>query len=107
MQYKRDHQKSVRSLKLFDLYDNRSDGQGKQKSIDSALQLCQNSLEFIRMFKTKESGYLSKFEALFMVMKAYIHALMGNDDLMESDLKEGKRLALSYDMSRSNNIAKT
>ena len=42
-----------------------------------------------------------------MVIKAYIHALMGNDDLMESDLKEGKRLALSYDMSRSNNIAKT
>lgn len=79
---------------------------GNKKSIDSALQLCQNSLELIRMFKTKESGYLSKFEALFMVMKAYIHALMGNDDLMESDLKEGKRLALSYDMSRSNNIAK-
>lgn len=79
---------------------------GNKKSIDSALQLCQNSLELIRMFKTKESGYLSKFEALFMVIKAYIHALMGNDDLMESDLKEGKRLALSYDMSRSNNIAK-
>ena len=78
---------------------------GNKKSIDSALQLCQNSLELIRMFKTKESGYLSKFEALFMVIKAYIHALMGNDDLMESDLKEGKRLALSYDMSRSNNIA--
>lgn len=77
-----------------------------KKSIDSAFELCENSLALIRMFKTKETGYLSKFEALFLVMKAYIYAIMGKEDLMESYLKEGKILARQYDMSSSNNIAK-
>ena len=75
------------------------------KSTDSAFELCENSLTLIRMFKTKETGYLSKFEALFFVMKAYIHAISGNEDMMEACLKEGKRLARQYDKSSSNNIA--
>ncbi|MCR4750318.1 MAG: helix-turn-helix domain-containing protein [Lachnospiraceae bacterium] len=75
------------------------------KSTDSAFELCENSLTLIRMFKTKETGYLSKFEALFWVMKSYIHAISGNEDMMEACLKEGKRLARQYDKSSSNNIA--
>ena len=79
---------------------------GDVKDIDSSIELCENSLMIIQMFKNKDYGYLSKYEALYQVTKAYLYALKGDDKKMEQYVKEGKTIAVLYDKSRSNDIAK-
>ena len=78
----------------------------KKDKCEPALELADTTLRTIRLYKTEEVGYFSKYEALIHVIKAYFYALLKDEEMMEKCIKTGKRLAEKYDELASNDVAK-
>ena len=79
---------------------------GKKKDIGSALILCDDNLSIIKMFSKDDKGYLDKFTALFLVIKAYLFGLMKDEKMLTDCLESAKTTAKRYDENFSNDLAK-
>ncbi len=79
---------------------------GKKENIDSALELAETTIRLIKLYTAKKVGYFSKYESLFHVMKAYIYALLQDEEMMKKCVNIGKQLAVKYDGIDSEDVSK-
>ena len=70
---------------------------GRKGDIETALDLVETSFKMMKLYKTKEIGYFSKFEAFFHILKAYLYACLRDYSEMEKYIKRGKTLAAEHD----------
>ncbi|MBR6403377.1 MAG: helix-turn-helix transcriptional regulator [Eubacterium sp.] len=70
---------------------------GKKKDKEAALELADVNIDVMRRFETADTGYFTKLEALFYILKAYINACLGMDKDMKKCVETGKALARKYD----------
>ncbi len=70
---------------------------GKNTDIEAALDLVDTSFKMMKLYKTKEVSYISRFEAFFYVLKGYLMACKNDYVEMEKYIKKGKMLAAKYD----------
>ncbi len=78
---------------------------GKKDKYEAALDLADTMIGTIRLYQTEETGYLTKYEAFFHVMTAYIHALLRDEDRMIKSVRTAKRLAKKHDEHASRDVA--
>ena len=79
---------------------------GRKKDIASALTLCDDNLSIIKMFSNDDKGYLDKFTALFLVIKAYLYGIIKDEKMSAICLENAKITAKRYDENFSNDLAK-
>ena len=77
----------------------------KKVKYESALEIADTTLKTIKLYKKEEVGYFSKYEALLMILKAYLYAVLKDEEMMKKCIKTGKSLALEYDKIGSNDVA--
>ena len=79
---------------------------GKKKEIGSALILCDDNINMIKMFSKDDNGYFDKFTAIFLVIKAYLYGFMKDEKMLRDSLESAKTIAKRYDENTSSDLAK-